>query len=159
MKGLFIFPVILVLLFGTPAFADFQKGMDAANRGDYATALKEWKPLAEQGNAKAQFNLGALYYAGQGVTKNYNAAAKWYKLAAEQGDADAQYNLGLMYSKGRGLIKDYTLAHMWSNIAASQGNKSAMNHRDIVENKMPPSQIEKAQDLALECVAKNYRDC
>lgn len=45
----FILPVLLIFLFGSPAFADYQKGLDAAKSGDYATALKEWKPLAEQG--------------------------------------------------------------------------------------------------------------
>jgi len=49
MKGLFILPVLLFLLFGTPAFADFQMGWDAFYSGDYATALKELKPFSEQG--------------------------------------------------------------------------------------------------------------
>jgi len=167
MKGFFIFPIkfslliFILLLIGCAGQSDVGEGVnwDAIESGDYTTALKELKPLAEQGEAAAQYNLGVMYYNGWGVIQNYKAAVKWYKLAAEQGDADAQYNLGLMYSKGRGLIKDYTLAHMWSNIAASQGNKSAMNHREIIENKMTLSQIEKAQDLARECVAKNYRDC
>ncbi len=61
MKGIFIFPILLIFLFGIPAFADFQKGLDAANRGDFATAVKEWKPLAEQGNLKAQSELGTMY--------------------------------------------------------------------------------------------------
>ncbi len=54
MKGFLAFPVLLFLLFGTPASADYQKGVDAVNRGDFATAFKEWKPLAEQGYANAQ---------------------------------------------------------------------------------------------------------
>ena len=82
--------------------ADFQKGLDAYDRGDYATALREWKTLAEQGNADAQYNLGWMYTNGKGVPKNYKTAVKWYKLAAEQGNASAQYNLGGMYSKGQG---------------------------------------------------------
>ena len=51
--------------------ADFQKGMDAAQTGDFATALREWKPLAEQGDGDAQFNLGQMYYYGVGVPRNY----------------------------------------------------------------------------------------
>ena len=51
MKGLFILPVLLFFLFSTPTFADFQKGLDAYQSGDYATALKEWKPLTDQGYA------------------------------------------------------------------------------------------------------------
>jgi len=64
--------------------ADFQKGMDAYDRGDIATALREWKPLAEQGHADAQFNLGWIYYYGQGVPLEDKAAVKWWKLVAEQ---------------------------------------------------------------------------
>ena len=67
MKGFFIFPVLQILLLSTPAFADFQKGLDAYQSGDYATALKEWEPLAEQGNADAQYNLGVMYYQGKGA--------------------------------------------------------------------------------------------
>ena len=75
--------------------ADFQKGLDAVQRGDYTTALREWKPLAEQGVAFAQYNLGVMYANGQGVPQNYKTAVKWYRLAAEQGDADAQIKLGV----------------------------------------------------------------
>ena len=69
--------------------ADLQKGNDAYDRGDYATALREWRPLAEQGVALAQFNLGWMYDNGEGVPQNDKTAVKWYTLAADQGDADA----------------------------------------------------------------------
>jgi hypothetical protein len=74
--------------------ADLTKGMDAAQRGDYATALREWKPLAEQGNTRARFYLGVMYDKGRGVPQDYKTALKWYRLAAEQGDADAQKRYG-----------------------------------------------------------------
>ena len=69
MNRLLILPVLLLtLLVGNPAFsADFQKGFDAADKGDFATALKEWKPLAEQGDADAQYYLGLMYAQGKGV--------------------------------------------------------------------------------------------
>ena len=70
--------------------ADFQKGAAAAQSGDYATALREWKPLAEQGNADAQNNLGLMYREGQGVPQDYKTAVKWYQRAAEQGDAGSR---------------------------------------------------------------------
>ena len=75
---------------GMSASADFQKGLTAYESGDYATALREWTPLAKQGNADAQYNLGGMYDNGQGVPQDYKTAVKWWKLAAEQGDADAQ---------------------------------------------------------------------
>ena len=62
-------------------------------KGDYETALREFKPLAEQGGAYAQYNLGQMYRRGQGVPHNYQTAVKWYRLAAEQGNAYAQFNL------------------------------------------------------------------
>ena len=103
--------------------ADFQKGVAAYERGDYATALKEWRPFAEQGHA------------------------------------DAQFNLGVMYAKGEGVIQDNVYAHMWWNIAASSGQEEASENRGMVAEDMTASQIEKAQDLARECVAKNYKGC
>jgi len=101
MNRLLILPVLLLtLLVGNPASsADFLKGLDAAKSGDYTTALREWTPLAEQGDASAQYNLGLMYYNGYGVLKNDKTAVKWYTLAAEQGDADAQNNLELLQKK------------------------------------------------------------
>jgi TPR repeat protein len=159
MKKILLLPVLSILLFCAPAFADFAKGSDAAQRGDYATAMKEWKPLAEQGHASAQYNLGIRYVNGQGVIQDYKAAVKWYRLAAEQGVTSAQSNLGLMYDNGEGVIQDYTRAHMWWNIAASQGHEEAMENRDKVAKEMTSLQIAEAQKLARECVAKNYKGC
>ncbi len=90
-----------------PAWAGFDEGMAAYKRGDYATALREWRPLAEQGHATAKFNLGIMYDTGRGVPQDYAEAARWYRKAAEQGYAEAQYNLGTMYEKGRGIPQNY----------------------------------------------------
>ena len=88
-------------------------GLDAINKGDYATALNEWKPLAKQGNADVQFLLGLMYVEGKGVPQNYETALKWYTLAANQGNADAQHNLGVMYYDGEGVPQDYKTAIKW----------------------------------------------
>ena len=61
--------------------ADFQKGVDAYHKGDYATAIKQWAPLAEQGYGYAQAMLGSIYYEGEGVPQDYQAAVKWYTLS------------------------------------------------------------------------------
>ena len=108
---------------------------------------------AEQGDAKAQYNLGNMYDNGQGATQDYKQAVKWYRKAAEQGYANAQYNLAHMYGNGHGVTQYYVLAHMWWNIAASSGVKNANTNRDIVAKRMSPSQIEKAQDMAREWIA------
>ena len=81
------FTIVLVLLFvclAVPRWADGQVGVDAYKRGDYATALREWRPLAEQGDAGAQFYLGTLYAFGRGVSQNYAAARQRYGRAAGQ---------------------------------------------------------------------------
>ncbi len=58
--------VFLCLLLATPACAGYDEGMEAHKRGDFAAALREWRPLAEQGNADAQYNLGFMYENAQG---------------------------------------------------------------------------------------------
>ena len=65
--------------------ADFQKGLDAANKGDFAAALREWKPLAEQGNARAQLNLGRMYRRGAGVPKNHEIAVNIVQTCCKTG--------------------------------------------------------------------------
>ena len=133
--------------------ADFQKGVAAAKRGDFATALTEWKPLAEQGDADAQYNLGRMYDNGYGTPQDYKAALKWYTAAAEQGVAQAQYLLGLMYNTGQGVQQDDIQAYMWWNLAATNRNNSAARNRDIIAKKMTASQIQEAQKLAREWVS------
>ena len=144
---------------GTSWSADFQKGLTAYNSGDYADALREWKPLAEQGNASAQFNLGRIYAKGTGVSQNHETAVKLFRFAAEQGLADAQNNLARMYYAGTGVPKDYVFAYMWANVAVTLGYKNAIKGRDILAKKMTPADISTAQKLARECVRKKYKGC
>ena len=138
---------------------DYQKGLTAAQSGDYATALSELTPFAKQGDADAQSYLGLMYFKGDGVPQDYKTAAKWYRLAAEQGLAFAQGNLGTMYANGTGVIQDNVYAHMWGNIGASNGYEYGGKLRDEVAELMTPAQIAEAQTLARECVAKNYKGC
>ena len=195
MKKLIALLIVCVAFATTPALAGWDEAQDAYQKGDYATALREWRPLAERGDIKAQYNLGSMYNKGEGVPQDYKEAAKWYRLSAEQGDASAQYNLGLMYAKGQGVLQnykeaaklyslsaeqgvtlaqnnlgvmyeegqgvlqDYLRAHMWYNIAALNGQELAPKNRDIVAKKMTSLQIEKAQDLAKKCLAKDYKGC
>jgi TPR repeat protein len=117
--------VLLIVCLVVPAWADFQAGMDANNREDYATALREWRPLAEKGDALAQYNLGVLYRKGRGVPQDDVQARKWYDKAAVQGQAKAQYNLGTLYYNGEGVPKDYKQALRWFRLAADQGEAVA----------------------------------
>ena len=149
----------LMLMPAMGSAQDFDIGLAAAEAGDFATALREWTPLAEQGNASAQNNLGILYENGQGVSQDYAEAVKWYRLAAEQGNATAQSNLGVLYYNGQGVPQDYVTAHMWLNISAANGHTGAATNRDIAAAKMLPADISEAQRRAKVCMASGYQDC
>ncbi len=127
MKQIFRVIVCVALFAGLPAFADLDKGWDAYEKGDYATALREWRPLAEQGDVIAQYYLGWLYDNGEGVELDYSQALRWYRLAAEQGDADAQHSIGILYHNGQGVSQDYEEAIKWFVLAAEQDYLRAQN--------------------------------
>jgi TPR repeat protein len=135
----------------------YKNGLGVAQ--DYKEAVKLYRKSAEQGHADAQFNLGAMYDEGQSVFQDYREAVKWYRKSAEQGTAIAQFNLGFMYATGRGVTQEYVYAHMWFNIAASTGQAKAMKGRDVIAKKMSAADISKAQQLARECVMKQFKGC
>lgn len=120
-----ILTTVLSLAFTQVTAQDLGKGLDAYAAGDYTTAFKEWKPLAEIGNADAQTLLAFLYKDGKGALKDATEAVKWFRLAAEQGEADAQYFLAVMYYKGEGVLKDSTEEIKWYRLSAEQGNAAA----------------------------------
>ena len=85
----------------------FERGDDAAKAGDFRTALKEWKPIADNGHVEAQLGLGLIYLNGLGsISKDNEEAVKWFKKAAEQGSMEAQLMLGQLYYKGVYFEKD-----------------------------------------------------
>jgi uncharacterized protein len=89
------------LFMASPAFANAKVGVDAWERGDYATAIKSWRPLAIKGDADAQFNLAQAYRFGRGVPMDLKQAEDWYRRAATQGHLQAEDNLGLiMFQNG-----------------------------------------------------------
>ncbi len=196
MKNFVALLIVWVAFATAPAFAGYDEGVEAINNNDYATALRELRPSAEQGDAKAQNALGWMYASGLGVLNDYKEAVKWYRLSAKQGDAKAQNNLGDLYERGLGVRQDYTEAiklyrlaskqghaeaqfnlslmyyhgwggvsqdyvrtHMWANVAGSNGNQRGANLRSVLEAQMSQSQIKKANNLARECVKKNYKGC
>ena len=148
--------VVRLLLLGTIlcwpllVVAGFKDGVTAYNRGDYAAAYRAWRPLAEQGSARAQYNLGVMYANGQGVPETMLQAARWYRLAADQGYASAQHNLGIMYVYGQGVLEDDVQAHAWFSLAAAQGNAKAREAREHVAASMTRAEIIAAQELARE---------
>jgi len=148
-----LFPAVVTiaaLIAAVPVFADFQAGLDAYQKGDYVGAAKEWRPLAEGGDAVAQYNLGLLYLDGHGVPQNPAEAANWFRRAAEQDYTEAQHNLGAMYGSGLGLKRDYIQAYKWLNICAAKGNGGCVTQRDLIAKKLKPAQVSEGQRLATE---------
>ena len=94
-------------------------------RKDYATALKLFLPLAEQGDRWAQFRLGNMYFAGDGVPANYLEGLKWLSKAADQGDDFAQFMLGYRYENGESVPQNDAEAVKWYRKAAEQGDRAS----------------------------------
>lgn len=120
--------VLAWLALAGPAAAGFKDGVAAYDAGDYAAAYERWLPLAKQGDAAAQRNLGHLYRRGLGVARDALTAARWYRLAANQGLARAQANLAMMYLAGDGVDQDDQEAVYWLRRAAVQGHAGAQYH-------------------------------
>ena len=111
-----------------------EDGINELKNGNYKEAITLLEPLALQGNADAQYNLGNMYDNGQGVVQDYFEAARLYKMAAAQGVAKAQSNLGNMYASGRGVTKDYVEAAKWRNLAAAQDLSKGVESGQVNQN-------------------------
>ncbi len=110
----------ILLLAALPAWADFEAGAAALERGDFATAMAEWTATADDGDAMSQLGLGSLYRYGRGVELDLAQAAAWYRKAAEQGNAQAQFELAVLLQKGDGIGQDFDEAIKWYERAANQ---------------------------------------
>ena len=108
------------------------------------------KRLAASGDATAQWFLGTMHAAGQGVSVNDAEAVKWYRKAAEQGDANAQLNLGVAYFEGIGVPESNILAHKWLNLARVGGDEKAGYNLEVLIPRMTKEQIAEAQKPATE---------
>jgi TPR repeat protein len=137
--------VLSILMAATPLHADFDAGMTAYSSGDYQTAFEEWSPLAEQGSAAAQFNMGLLYRYGKGRDADAAQAAGWYLRAAESGFAPAQYEIAEMYEAGEGIEQDVIQAYKWFKLAAEERYEDARKRRKRLGNRMTSSEIALAE--------------
>lgn len=104
----------------------------AVAQEDYARAHARLLPLAQNGHAEAQFYLGGLYDAGNGVDANAALAAYWFRQAAKRGHVDAQYNMGVAYANGEGVVKDTVNAVRWWRVAADNGSINAQFNLGII---------------------------
>ena len=151
---------MLFVLFGTQVFAkEHYKGLGAYESEDFDVAIKELKPLGEQGNVKAQELVGLMYYRGQGVPEDNALALKWFLLAAKQGNNHAQLMLGIMHTFGHSVGTDYKLAYMWHNLAAFNGHPEGDFLKDKIAKRLSRSELNTAQSMARECMASDYKKC
>ena len=145
--------IALVLLLPGFAHAGFDEAVAAYSAGDYATAMTEFKQLAEQGDVKATYYVGFLYRQGYGVPVDHAEAARWFLRGAAKGDPQSQYYLGKMAEKGQGVEQDLATAYMWFSLSAKNDpnpRDAAYTREEIkkLERKMTPEQIAKAKQLA-----------
>jgi TPR repeat protein len=143
----------IALVFPLLAHAGFDEGVEAYAQADYAKAMAEFKPLAEQGDARSQYFMGFLYRYGYGVQKDDAEAGKWFRLSAAQGDPRSLYYLGKMYESGEGVERDPVAAYSWLTLSAKQApnpRDAAYTREEIkkLERKMSPEQVAKAKEIA-----------
>lgn len=112
-------------MLGLSTHASADQGYDAYMKEDYAKALEYWRPLAEGGDAYAQFSIGVMYSNGEGFTQDDTKAIYWYRKAAENGEIEAQLVLGDIYRDGSGVKQDKKEAAKWYREAAKLGNAGA----------------------------------
>jgi len=114
---------IWIASLATPVSAQSVKaGIEAWQKSDYSAAVAIWRPLAEKGDADAQFNLGQAYRLGRGVPINLAAAQSWFERAADKGHVDAQTTLGLLLFQNG----NHTGGMRWLKVASDQGEPRAM---------------------------------
>tara|TARA_R110000868_G_scaffold133262_1_gene344773 strand:- start:539 stop:1045 length:507 start_codon:yes stop_codon:yes gene_type:complete len=166
MNHLHSFVLAITLLVGSVSVAtaqdsrqDLRKGAVAYGAGDFATAFRLHMPLAEAGDAEAQYFIGSYYKQGEGVPQDNAEAVKWFRLSSSQGDYISQFTLGVMYERGIGVLQDNVISHMWYNIGAANGSLMSADSRAEITKKMTPAAIEAAQAMARECMSSNYENC
>ncbi|WP_133149776.1 tetratricopeptide repeat protein, partial [Shewanella sp. 10N.286.52.C2] len=113
---------------------------------------------AEQGLARAQYNLGVFYDKGRGVLQDDKQAVYWYTKAAEQGDAMAQNNLAIYYFTGNAGLLNYKKAYMWFNLARYNGHDTE-GTIELITPTMTKEEILEAQSMSQKCLASDYKEC
>jgi hypothetical protein len=145
--------VLLAALLGAgQAWADTDVGIAYMKQGYYVKALAELIPPAQDGEARAQVNLAAIYYYGEGVSANFDKAFHWYHAAAIQGDPDGQIGLAIMYAGGQGVTADLAIAHMWLTLAVdtmpgTPDRVRVSTDRDAIGERLSAAQLQESATL------------
>jgi len=146
---------------GPAAQADtLKEATTAFAKKQYAAAAKLFRPLAEKGNAIAQYKVAMMHKMGLGVPKSEKEARKWSRLAARQGNPQAQTLLGSLYYKASGEESPDTVrAYMWYEVAALQGDAEAKKDLAVLTKELTPQQVTEGREKAQKCKASNYEQC
>lgn len=154
----FVTTTAALLLLSLSSWAGYEDGAVAFEKGDFEAALAEWRPLADQGHAQAQHNVGVMYATGQGVSQSFDEARKWFLRAAEQGLGQAAKSLGTTYSKGHGVEKDLVQAYTWFEIAETLGDKGAIEAQRNASIRMTTAQLDQAERAAQEWLQTHHAE-
>ncbi|MEI8394255.1 MAG: SPOR domain-containing protein [Rhodospirillaceae bacterium] len=146
---------IAVLLFAPVAKADlYDDAVLNYRRGDYVEATAIFEKLANQGDARAQFWLGTMWYQGRGKPRNYREAFRWYRQSAYLGNSDSQNNLGLIYRNGEAQEPNFVVAYAWFSLAKAQNNDVADRNLESLASTMTKNEILQGQQLTQEYLVR-----
>jgi TPR repeat protein len=121
-----IVAALLAIACLAPVRADFEQGLQAAKRRDFAQAYAHLLPAAQAGHAQAQLYVANMYRRGYGVERSYAQAARWYRAAAEQGEPSGMYNYAVHLREGLGVARDEDAATAWFEKGARAGHSASM---------------------------------
>lgn len=137
----------------------FEDGLAARDKGDFASAVHIFKPLAQSGDANSQFQLSLLYAAGKGAQADNKQALYWLRQSATRGNTQAQSNLGNAFHMGREVAQDTIKAYAWLSMASAGGDSAASTNLNVVARKMSPLQLNQGKALAQVCLQGNFKPC
>jgi hypothetical protein len=139
---------LAALFFSGSSLAGLNEGLDALRNQDYATAAKELRPLADKGDAEAQYRIGLMYNYGKGYPQDRKQGVAWLRKSATQGHIAAQQELGVIYVNGEGVPKNDKEAVSWFRKAADQGNPAAQYNLGLMYAKGAGLPLDNAQAIA-----------
>ncbi|MEE8545596.1 MAG: hypothetical protein V3T29_07270 [Alphaproteobacteria bacterium] len=126
LAGTLFLAATLAIVAAAPARADLDGARAAYDEGDYGAARAQLEPLAQGGDAEAQYLMGLSYYHGSGALRDDARAAAWFRKAAARDHGYAMYALGLMHDLGRGVTRSHGEAMLWYRRAAHKGVQQAI---------------------------------
>ncbi len=159
MKKLFLASFCALILTPAVSLADYESGIAAYEAENYDEAFQILKPLADNGDSEAQYQIAEMYKYGEGTAESIDEAIVWYKKSAEQLNSSALFDLGWMHKAGRLVATDLPYAYMWFSLGLPDDDGSFATLIDDLNGEMTSAQKGKAQQLIDECTQKNFKGC